>query len=156
VQLYVPDCWRLSLDGLITNLKSFNSRNSPGIKHLKLGRLFDMTDRHFNELTTLVGANSCHPSPQRKPHFYHIVRSSVMCNEDRALDIEVCPICQKYLLVYDCPLESCKEKRDPCRACESCILRCMQCGKCIRDSTYTETFSLEYLCASCCELPSAE
>ncbi|KAF3334236.1 F-box protein SKIP14-like protein [Carex littledalei] len=149
-KLYVPDCARLTLDGLITNLKFFNSRNYPGgIKHLKLGRLFNISERHYNELTALFSANSCHPSPQPKPRFYHIARFSMMCNEDRALDIEACPVCKKYRLVYDCPLESCKGRRDPCRACESCILRCVLCGKCIRDSTYTETFSFEYLCSSC-------
>lgn len=156
MQLYVPDCVRLTLDGLVTNLKSFNSRNNPGIKHLKLGRLFNISDSHFSEITTLLSANSSDPSQQPKPHFYHIARFSMTCNEDRALDIEACPVCQKYRLVYDCPLDSCKGKRDPCRGCESCILRCLLCGKCIRDSTYIETFSFEYLCASCCKLPSVE
>ncbi|KAJ1685801.1 hypothetical protein LUZ63_017191 [Rhynchospora breviuscula] len=153
-KLYVPECVRLSLDGLISNLKSFNSKNYPGIRHLKLGRLFNISESHYNELIALLGANSHHPTAQLKPRFYHIARFSMMCNEDRTLDIEACPGCQKYRLVYDCPLESCKGKRDPCRACESCILRCLQCGKCIRESTYTETFSLEYICASCCKFPS--
>lgn len=156
MQLYVPECARLTLDGLIPNLKSFNSRNYPGLKHLKLGRLFNISESHYEDLTALLSANSCHPSAQPKPRLYHVVRFSMTCNEDRALDIEVCPVCEKCRLVYDCPLESCKGRQDPCRACESCILRCLLCGKCIRDSAYIETFSLEHLCSNCCKFPSVE
>ncbi|MED6168238.1 hypothetical protein PIB30_010019 [Stylosanthes scabra] len=39
-----------------------------------------------------------------------------------------------------------------CRACTLCIARCSQCGHCINDSEYEETFCLELLCSSCSKL----
>ncbi|GFP88343.1 F-box protein skip14 [Phtheirospermum japonicum] len=64
----------------------------------------------------------------------------------------MCPRCEKFRLVYDCPAEACQVKGSAaqvCRACTFCIARCAQCGRCISDNEYEETFCLDLLCSDC-------
>uniref|UniRef100_A0A5B7BMW4 Putative F-box protein SKIP14 n=1 Tax=Davidia involucrata TaxID=16924 RepID=A0A5B7BMW4_DAVIN len=151
-KLCVPGCTRLSIEGIVNSLKSFNSNGTPGIKHLRIGGLYGVTNEHFEELKFLLGANSCTQQNGHKPHFYHRGNFYLLCDDDRAIDIEVCSKCQKSRLVYDCPAEGCQGKdhtTQACRACTLCISRCVQCGRCINDSEYEETFCLEFLCSDC-------
>ncbi|CAH1414899.1 unnamed protein product [Lactuca virosa] len=115
-KLSVPGCTRLSIDGILNNLKAFKlsgTGGTSGIKHIR-------TD------------------------------------DERDIDVEVCPRCQNLRLVYDCPAEGCFGK-DQCRACIICIPRCAQCGRCVHNSEYEETFSLEYLCSGCLkEMPRCQ
>ncbi|THU57331.1 hypothetical protein C4D60_Mb03t02380 [Musa balbisiana] len=153
-KLSVPGCVRLSLDGIINNLKAFQSRGMPGIEHLKLGGFFIISPQQYGELKMLLGVDQRQQGQTRNPRFYHIHRLSPACYDDCILDIEMCPVCHRYKLVYDCPSESCQEKGpNHCRACDVCIGRCVQCGKCVKDCTYVETFFLEYLCSDCWKPP---
>lgn len=157
VQLRVPGCVRLSLDGIISILKELKLQGMLGIQHLTLGRLFSVSEQHFGELKFLLGKD-LHEQPQaRKPRFYHTSRSSLGYDDDCVIDIEMCPECQKYKLVYCCPSESCLGKGPrQCRACDVCIPRCIHCGKCIKDCKYVETFCLDYLCSDCWKEPLVE
>ncbi|KAK9276259.1 hypothetical protein L1049_005790 [Liquidambar formosana] len=151
-KLSVPGCTRLSIEGVVTILKAFRSTGNQGIKHLRIGGLYGVQHRHFEELKFLVGTDSHMPQIGRKPHFYHRGNFYLSCDDDRAIDIEMCPRCQNLRLVYDCPAEGCqgKEHADQvCRACTLCIARCVQCGRCINDGEYEETFCLEFLCSDC-------
>ncbi|CAL9038780.1 unnamed protein product [Musa banksii] len=149
-KLSVAGCVRLSLDGIINNLKAFRSQGTPGIEHLKLGRLFSISGEQFGALKLLLGIDQHQQAQAQKPRFYHTSDSSLVCDDDCVIDVEMCPVCQKYKLVYDCPSEGCQEKGPKhCRACDFCIARCIQCGKCIKDCMYVETFCLEYLCSGC-------
>ncbi|KAJ8464314.1 hypothetical protein OPV22_026866 [Ensete ventricosum] len=133
-KLSVPGCVRLSLDGIINSLKVLQSQGMPGIEHLKLGRLFIVSEEQYGELKLLLGVEQLQQAKHQKPRFYHTDRSSPACDDDCIIDIELCPLCQKYKLVYECPSESCRGKGSKqCRACDVCIARCIQCGKCIKD-----------------------
>jgi len=153
MQLSVPGCTRLSIEGIVGMLKAYNSVGPQGVKHLYIGGLYGVTQKHFEELRFLLGADSRQQMQQsHKPHFYRRGNLYLSCNDDRAMDIEVCPRCQNLRLVYDCPAESCQgtgHTTQMCRACTLCIPRCSQCGHCINDSEYEETFCLELLCSSC-------
>ncbi|PKA55504.1 F-box protein SKIP14 [Apostasia shenzhenica] len=154
-KLSIPGCLRLTVDGLVNNLKALKLSGMAGIKTLKLGRLFSVSREHFEELRSLVGAEELHPPKVRKLQFFHHRTSSSACEDDRAIDIEICPICGKCKLVFDCPSESCQKKGPEfCRACDTCISRCIQCGRCVNNCTYMETFCLEYLCSGCWKNPS--
>ncbi|KAG1331346.1 F-box protein SKIP14 [Cocos nucifera] len=154
-KLSVPGCVRLSVAGLINALKVVKSSGMPGIKHLELGRLFSVSQEQFEELKFLLGIDQLQQPKSRKPRFYHLSRSSLACDDECAIDIEMCPECQKFKLVYDCPSEHCHgEVSKKCRACDVCIPRCIQCGKCIKDCKYVETFCLEYLCSGCWKQPA--
>ncbi|GMI69231.1 RCAR3 INTERACTING F-BOX PROTEIN 1 [Hibiscus trionum] len=90
-----------------------------------------------------------------KPLFYNRKNVYLSDEDDRAIDIELCPRCNNVRLVYDCPVEGCQQKGHTgqlCRACTLCIARCVVCGRCINDGEYEETFSLELLCSDCWRL----
>ncbi|ONK77717.1 uncharacterized protein A4U43_C02F9790 [Asparagus officinalis] len=150
-KLSISGCLRLTLEGVISNLKAFKSSRVTGIKHLKLGRLFTVSQEQYDELQKLLGGDELNQPKPSNPRFYHRGVSSIACDDsDRALDIELCQGCQKFKLVFDCPSESCRAKGpENCRACDACIGRCVQCGRCVNDCRFVETFFLDYLCSGC-------
>ncbi|KAJ8773586.1 hypothetical protein K2173_005832 [Erythroxylum novogranatense] len=151
-KLSVPGCTRLSIEGIVSSLKAFKIVAIQGIKHLRIGGLYGVTQKHFEELKCLLGIDNQVPQNARKPLFYHRGNFYLSCEDDRPIDIEMCLRCQNLRLVYDCPANTCQGKEHPsqvCRACTLCIARCVQCGRCINDSEYEETFCLELLCSDC-------
>ncbi|RZC74552.1 hypothetical protein C5167_050029 [Papaver somniferum] len=151
IKLNVPGCTKLTVEGIVKSLKTFKSTSTPGIKQLRVGGRYDVTQIHFEELMSLIGADGCkEKSNVLKPRFYG--QYSLPCDDDCAMDIEACPKCQMFRMVYDCPAESCQGKKmesQLCRACKFCISRCYQCGRCINGIEYEETFCLEPLCSGC-------
>ena len=160
MQLSVPGCTRLSVEGIVSCLKAFKSVGTLGVKHLRIGGLYGVTQKHFEDLKFLLGMNDNMQQNARKPHFYHRGNFYLSCDDDRSIDIEMCPRCQNLRLVYDCPAQGCQGKEHAtqvCRACTLCIPRCAQCGRCINDSEYEETFCLEFLCSDCLnQLPKCQ
>ncbi|XP_022739792.1 F-box protein SKIP14-like [Durio zibethinus] len=151
-KLSVPECTRLSVEGILFNLRAFRSAGSPGIKHLRIGGCFGVTEEQFKEFQFLLGVDNSMQWREQKPQFFRQGQLHLMCDDDRAIDIEVCPRCQKLKLVYDCPSESCRRTHHAaqlCRACILCIARCICCGCCFKDCDYEETFSLDLLCFNC-------
>ncbi|KAF3431108.1 hypothetical protein FNV43_RR25838 [Rhamnella rubrinervis] len=151
-KLSVPGCTRFSIEGIVSSLKAFKSMGAQGVKHLRIGGLYGVTQKHFEELKLLLGTDGQMQQNARKPHIYHRGNFYLSCDDNRDIDIEVCPRCQNLRLVYDCPAEACQRKEHAtqvCRACTLCIARCVQCGRCINDSEYEETFCLELLCSDC-------
>ncbi|TKY59854.1 F-box protein SKIP14 [Spatholobus suberectus] len=152
IKLSVPGCTRLSIEGIVGILKAYNSMGTQGVKHLHIGGLYGVSQKHFEELELLLGADSQLLQHSHKPHYYCRGNLYLSSDDNRTIDIEVCPRCQNLRLVYDCPAESCQgveHNTQVCRACTLCIPRCSQCGRCINDSEYEETFCLELLCSSC-------
>ncbi|KMT07550.1 hypothetical protein BVRB_6g151610 [Beta vulgaris subsp. vulgaris] len=151
-KLSVPECTRISIDGVVSCLRTLKTVAGAGIKYLRIGGLYNVTHSHFEELMSLLDIHNRVQVNGHKPHFYHRGNFYLSCEDDRPIDIEVCPRCQNLRLIYDCPAEGCQGKCQPtelCRACALCIQRCFQCGKCINDGEYEETFCLEYLCSDC-------
>uniref|UniRef100_A0A803PH79 F-box protein SKIP14 n=1 Tax=Cannabis sativa TaxID=3483 RepID=A0A803PH79_CANSA len=151
-KLSVPGCTRLSIEGILSSLRAFKSMGAQGVKHLRIGGLYGVTPKHFEELKTLLGADGQIQQSARKPRYYNRKNLYLSCDDDNDLDVEMCPRCENLRLVYDCPVEACQGKDHAtqlCRACTLCIARCVQCGRCINDSEYEETFCLELLCSVC-------
>ncbi|KAL3511405.1 hypothetical protein ACH5RR_030806 [Cinchona calisaya] len=152
-KLCVPGCTRLSIEGIVNILKGFNlNKGSQGIRYLRIGGLYGVTHEHVEDLKLLLSADKKPQEKARKPHFYLRGKFYILCDDERTVDVEVCPICQKMRLVYDCPSEGCQLKEHDtqlCRACALCISRCAQCGRCINDGEYEETFCLDYVCSDC-------
>ncbi|KAG7982091.1 hypothetical protein I3843_04G032000 [Carya illinoinensis] len=151
-KLSVPGCVRLSVDSLLDMLRAFKSVGSPGIKHLRIAGIRSITEKHFEELQFLLNADNHVEQTARRPRIYSGVSSYISCDDDCAIDIEACPWCHEFKLVYDCPSESCQGKHQAthlCRACIICTPRCINCGCCIKDRDYEETFCLDSLCLDC-------
>ncbi|KAK3183733.1 hypothetical protein Dsin_031019 [Dipteronia sinensis] len=152
MKLSVPGCLKLSIEGILSNLRAFKSVGSPGIKLLRVGDRKGVTDKQFEELKYLLGADDYMQLRSREPLFYGWDNFALSCDDDRAIDIESCPKCQKVGIIYDCPTESCQAKplaSHLCRACMLCIERCVRCGRCFNDSDYEETFCLDSICLDC-------
>ncbi|KAE8657530.1 Detected protein of unknown function [Hibiscus syriacus] len=107
-KLSVPECTRLNVEGILFNLGAFKSAGFSGIKHLRIGGSFSVTEEQFKEFKLLLGINNSKQLGERKPQFFRQGQSYLMSDDDRAIGIEVCPRCQKLKLVYDCPPESCR------------------------------------------------
>ncbi|CAA2970078.1 F-box protein SKIP14-like [Olea europaea var. sylvestris] len=156
-KLCVPGCTRLTIEGILNNLKTFNSdKGVQGIKHLRIGGLYGVTREHFEELKLLLGADNDKLQKPHKPHFYHRDNFYLLSNDDRAIDIEMCPRCEKLRLLYDCTAKSCQVEDNAaqvCRACTLCISRCVQCGRCVNNTEYEENFCLEFICSDCFKQP---
>lgn len=149
-KLNVPACTKLSTDGILSCLKSFNAVAIPGIKYLRVqGR--PVTQNQLEDLKLILGANSLIPTSNRKPHYHIRGNTYLSVEDDRAIDMDICPWCKNVRMIYDCPAESCQGKYHGmiCRGCTNCIPRCMQCGKCLSDAEYEETFCLENICTRC-------
>lgn len=153
MQLCIPGCTRINIQSIVDIVKEYNSyRDVGGIKALRIGGLCGVNLVHFEELKVLLGVHNMKIESHRKPLFYHRDSIYLPYDDDRPLDIEICPRCEKIRLVYDCPAETCRIKRETpqaCRACTLCIPRCAQCGRCINDTEFEETFCLELLCSDC-------
>lgn len=150
-KLSIARCPRLTLDGLIANLKSFNMKAVSGIKSLRIDKNFNLPKEDYEELLSLLSIDKRQELHNLAPRFRHSNHILLDCNDGYALDIEMCPICQSYKLVFDCPEVGCNDKRSgKCRACEVCIKRCLQCGRCLeRNEKFEEKFDLVYLCYKC-------
>ncbi|KAK6160327.1 hypothetical protein DH2020_003708 [Rehmannia glutinosa] len=153
IKLCVPGCTRINIEFIVSSIRAFNSnKDVGGIKQIRIGGLFGVNHEHFQELKLLLGAGDKKIESYHKPHFYHRGNFYLPYDDDRAIDIEMCPRCEKFRLVYDCPAEGCKvtdKSPQVCRACTLCIARCAECGRCINDTEFEETFCLELLCSDC-------
>ncbi|CAA2999184.1 F-box SKIP14 [Olea europaea subsp. europaea] len=152
-KLCVPGCTRLTIEGILNNLKVFNSdKGVQGIKHLRIGGIYGVTREHFEEFKLLLGADNDKLRNHDKPHFYCRGNFYILCDDDRAIDIEMCPRCEKLRLIYDCTAKGCQVEdhaAQVCRACTLCISRCVQCGRCFNNTEYEENFCLELICSGC-------
>eukprot|EP00250_Pteridium_aquilinum_P011252 c19937_g1_i1 orf=161-2350(-) len=153
-KLCLPGCTRISADSVVRMVEVLAKNRRSGLsclKQLRIRNIYGLTREHLATLENMVGARS---SYKRKPRYYHNGHSA-FCDDERPIDVEECPKCTNVRLVYDCTRERCQQmqglKFQECRACFLCTVRCEECGRCINDNDYEETFSLDLLC-SCCWL----
>ncbi|KAH6791006.1 hypothetical protein C2S51_006012 [Perilla frutescens var. frutescens] len=153
-KLSVAGSSKLNGEEFLHNLKLFNSMALPGIKHLRIGDPIGLTNEHLQEYKLLLGAEEDATPSNYKPRFYRAGEIYLSLDDERAIDIEICPRCQKLGQVYDCPTENCQVKihsTKTCRACIFCIARCIRCGCCLDNKAYEETFCFDFLCFDCLE-----
>lgn len=151
-KLSVPGCGGVTADCILRNLKVLQSSGKPRLKYLGIDGLFGMTRQHFEEFKVLLGVDSSKLPSTRKPRFFQGYQLSVSSDDDHAIDIEICPKCQRLSVAYDCPSESCQKKKSTaqsCRACTICIKRCINCGRCLDNYEYEELFSFDLICLDC-------
>ncbi|GER29538.1 F-box family protein [Striga asiatica] len=151
-RLSVQGCRKLSIDCILHDLKAFNSVAYPGIKQLRIGELQGLTIQHYTEFNLLLGTCEDKKAGNYKPRFFRAEDLYLSLDDERAIDIEMCPRCHQVKEVYDCPADTCREKihsANACRGCIFCISRCISCGCCLDNKAYEETFCLDLLCLDC-------
>ncbi|CAI9275158.1 unnamed protein product [Lactuca saligna] len=109
-KLSVPGCTRLSIDGILNNLKAFKlsgTGGTSGIKHIRTGGFYGITYEHFKELKLLLGSDDNNiQKNDYLPHYYH--RGNLYLPDDeRDIDVEVCPRrchgvkrCNRWMLMF--------------------------------------------------------
>lgn len=155
-KLCLPGCTRITAEGIVTMVKGHTEQSGdsmPGLKHLRIRGLYGLTKDHLNNLKASLDGGLQQQSESVKPQFYHNGHYMFSYHDDRSIDVEVCPKCENARLVYDCPRERCQKKKghklQQCRGCIFCIARCEECGRCIDDNEFEETFCLDLLCSAC-------
>jgi hypothetical protein len=162
VQLGISGNVRITHQGLLDNLRSFNVEPNIGLKKLRIANLATLSKVQYDELLSLLKIDEGLALHKQEPRIFHADCFSSDhhgghaadgflpdLHDGYALDIERCPICENYKLVYDCPAEGCNDSgSSKCRGCLVCIQRCLRCGRCINNE-YEETFSLDNLCRGC-------
>ncbi|XP_076891331.1 F-box protein SKIP14-like [Bidens hawaiensis] len=139
-KLSVPGCTRLSIEGILNNLKAFKSNEGAScIKQIRTGGFYGITNDHYEELKVLLGSDDDMHQSSYSPHYYHRGNLYLSSDDNRYIDVEICPRCENVRLVYDCSADSCQVKDKSAevrRACIICIPRCAQCGRCVHNSEY--------------------
>ncbi|KAL8136578.1 hypothetical protein V2J09_002579 [Rumex salicifolius] len=147
-KLSVPGCFRLNIAEMLT---TFKSAGVSALKQLRIGGLAGVTSEQYEDLKILLRVDDQLQSRPHKPVYYHDSNSCISVDDDRPIDIEKCPRCNEVRLVYDCPSESCQktEASNSCKACFLCVNRCINCGCCLTNRDYVETFVLDAICLDC-------
>ena len=160
LQLGIFGAFRITYQGLLDNLRSFNMVADTGIKKLRVANRFTASEAQYEELLSLLQIDKGQALHKQEPRIFHAecflpdLQGGYVpdcfipdLHDEYALDIEKCPHCPNYKLVFDCSTEECKI-RGSCRGCAVCIKRCMRCGRCV-DNEFHETFLLENICRIC-------
>ncbi|KAJ4961208.1 hypothetical protein NE237_021118 [Protea cynaroides] len=151
-KVYVPACTSLTANGIVTIVKMLTEQNQD-LKHLGLRGMHGITKQHIE---TILSCLKVQKEVQSRPisFLYHRRFSPIGHLETtHPIDVTVCPKCSDVRLVYNCPRESCKWKREypliECRACYPCIPRCEECGKCVDLDELGETVCMDILGSDC-------
>lgn len=152
VQLYVPGCTGLTAEGIVKIVKMLTEHNQY-LKSLRLHGLYGITKEHVETLHSCLKVQQ---EQQKQPSLfleYRRLFPFLHGDSTRAIDVEICPKCNDVRLVFDCPRESCKRKRErpltECKACYHCIPRCEECGGCVESEELGETVCTDFLCSDC-------
>ncbi|KAL3694040.1 hypothetical protein R1sor_007691 [Riccia sorocarpa] len=160
-KLCIPRCTGVKAEALVRMVEAHaiasRSRGLPGIRLLRIKGVYNITRPQLDVLVNVLQ----HGRDQEvdklyRPYYYrhgNYCLTQLASDDERPIDLEPCPKCGNARVVYDCTRERCKqEKSHPgltCRGCTLCIARCEECGTCIDDLSYEETFFLDLLCSSC-------
>ncbi|NP_001353727.1 F-box protein SKIP14 [Zea mays] len=163
-KLGIFGAFRITYQGLIDSLRSFNMETDIGIKKLRVTNHVTASEAQYEELLSLMKIDKKMALHKQEPRIFHSGRLLLdlyggyvpdsfvpELHDEFALDIEKCPLCPNYKLVYDCPSKECKNSRhSTCRGCIVCIWRCLLCGRCIDiANVFQESFCLGKLCRDC-------
>ncbi|CAN6249135.1 unnamed protein product [Urochloa humidicola] len=161
-KLGIFGAFRITYQGLLDNLRSFNMAADIGIKKLRVANRFTASEAQYKEILSLLRIDKGLTLHKQEPRIFQAnsllpdlqggyVPDCFMpdLHDEYALDLEKCPLCPNYKLIFDCPSEECKMGGSvTCRGCAVCIKRCKKCGRCV-DNDFYETFLLEAICPFC-------
>ncbi|XP_027152934.1 F-box protein SKIP28-like [Coffea eugenioides] len=151
-RLWLPACTSLSPSGVIEAVKLL-TKNKHRLKSLRINGIYNLKKEDLEILHCLIDDES-HPWQKKGLNFYHEYKEfSTFKHSYPPIDVEICPKCKEARVVFDCPRDSCRSMRQQqkleCRGCQHCILRCEECGMCIKDEDPVEAACVDVLCLGC-------
>lgn len=155
-RLYLPACTGLTPEGIMRAVKTL-TEHYQALKCVRINGVYNMKKEHLETLSSYLQMNPAKMEGEMQQLcFFHDHRNiSVLRVEEsyRPIDMEICPRCNEVRMVFDCPRETCKKKREramaECRGCYFCIPRCEECGKCIEVEEPGEVVCADVLCSDC-------
>ncbi|BBN11054.1 hypothetical protein MPTK1_5g08660 [Marchantia polymorpha subsp. ruderalis] len=156
-KLEVPGCTGLNIDALVHTVEQqcamSRSKGMCGIKQLRIRGILEIHEQSLFALRDMMLSRNGHQLPITWPAYL----SSTTIDDDRAIDVEMCPRCdsQYATVVFDCTRKSCQNaaRVDPskaCRGCFMCLPRCSGCGTCcLEDEDFESTCCIWDVCFSC-------
>ncbi|KAL4317805.1 hypothetical protein GQ457_18G025750 [Hibiscus cannabinus] len=149
-KLHIPGCTGLTPDGVVTAVQKLSDRQH-GLESLRINGIGNMKKEHLERIQYYLQIQQ-----ERQPLLYHNYRKFQAYRWEehgRVIDVEICPKCNEVRVVFDCPREECKRKRDDsmtgCRTCMFCTPRCEECGKCVKNEDLEDTVCADTLCSDC-------
>lgn len=123
-KLYIPSCTGLTPEGIIRSVKTL-TQDSHNLESLKMDGICNLNKEHLETLGSCV----------------------------ETIDVDICSKCSEVRLVYNCPRETCKRKKEhpltECKGCKLCIPRCEECGGCVGLGEVGEAACEDVLCSDC-------
>ncbi|KAJ0987227.1 hypothetical protein J5N97_005583 [Dioscorea zingiberensis] len=140
-ELYILGSTYLTADGVVRVVQRLTECKGK-LKRLRLRGLCNISKDHLDRLNYFLGTND-HPQCSKSSIYNYWKSLPFDDNDDRPLDLDICPKCNNARLVFDCT-------RDNCRGCFFCIRRCEECGCCIDfEELGEETIYNHLLCIDC-------
>ncbi|KAM0952749.1 putative 4Fe-4S ferredoxin, iron-sulfur binding, leucine-rich repeat domain superfamily [Dioscorea sansibarensis] len=150
-ELYIPGCTYLTADGVVSVVRRLTERKGK-LKRLRLRGLCNISRDHLDSLNFYLGIND-HPQCSKPSVYNHWKSLPLNDNDDRPIDVDICPKCKNARLVFDCTRENCRSMKyrwSVCRGCFFCIARCEECGGCVDfEELGEETVCAHLLCIDC-------
>ncbi|XP_022734006.1 F-box protein SKIP28-like [Durio zibethinus] len=156
-KLYLPGCTGLTPNGVIRAVQTL-SVHQHSLESLQINGIYNMNKQHLERLQYYLLTKQIQQQVQQKQQslFYHTYRKFQAYRWEEfgpIIDVEICPKCNEVRIVFDCPREDCKRKRDhslsACRMCKFCIPRCEECGLCVKPGEVEEAVCSDTLCSDC-------
>ena len=101
----MPTCTGLTGDGVVKIVQLLHEHKG-NINRLRLNGISRMSKHHLDIIMSLMSNGS----PQdRRPLFYNYrAREVLNTNDERPIDVDVCPLCTNVRLVFDCTRDDCR------------------------------------------------
>ncbi|BBN11866.1 hypothetical protein MPTK1_5g15410 [Marchantia polymorpha subsp. ruderalis] len=165
-KLDVPGCIQLNINALVHTVEQHcamsRSKGMSGIKQLQiLGKFKIQEQNEFTKRDMILRANGLLTNTwplYQSPTTWPVYLSSSTIDDDRAKDVEMCPMCDSHYatVVFDCTRKSCQNaaRVDPIKACRDCFISlpsCSGCGTCllVDDEEFKRACCRRYVCFSC-------
>ncbi|KAF0899291.1 hypothetical protein E2562_015937 [Oryza meyeriana var. granulata] len=150
-ELYIPRCTGLTADGVVKIVQVLYECKG-NLNRLRLHGICRMTKHHLDAINSVM-CNGNQQQDDQSLFYSQRVHEVLNTNDERYIDVDVCPMCTNVRLVFDCTRDGCRKKDSlhQCRGCFFCVARCETCGGCIdlEELSETELACSDFLCMEC-------
>ncbi|KAH6830919.1 hypothetical protein C2S53_005843 [Perilla frutescens var. hirtella] len=149
-KLHVPGCTSLTPGGMVRAVQLLTKDNHR-LQSLKISGIYGVRKEDLHTLRGLIK----HKRSKTFIHDYYKFSTMKQIETDSSIDVDICPKCNEVRMVFDCPRLLCEKQQQKagageCRGCESCIMRCVECGVCLKGIQELEEASCaDAMCLEC-------
>lgn len=105
LQLHVPGCAYLTADGIVRAIKRLQEQKG-NLKSLHIRGISNITKEHFDILKLMFQNNVEEGLMSTK--YSHWRSLTLNRQDDRPMDVDICPKCRDVRMVFNCTRENCR------------------------------------------------